>query len=93
VVSSRVHAWTVQRIRDRPHAGQIELAVRKPRLICAEPARSRRTFTPASEQAPLRARCTARLRAAVLEAVIDSGRAVAEVAAAFRSPGGRCRPP
>jgi transposase len=84
VVSSRVHAWTVQRIRDVPHAGRIELVVRKPRLLCAEPACGRRTFTPASEQVPLRARCTTRLRAAVLEAVIDSGRAVAEVAAAFR---------
>jgi transposase len=83
VVSSRVHAWSVQRVRDIPHAGQIEVVVRKPRLMCVEPACDRRTFTPVSEQLPARARCTTRLRTAVLDAVIDSGRAVAEVATDF----------
>ena len=84
VVSSRVHAWTVQRVRDVPHAGRVEVVVRKPRLVCAEPACRRRTFTPATDASCRpRARCTTRLRTAVLEAVIDSGRAVAEVAAAF----------
>jgi transposase len=83
VVSSRVHAWVQQRVRDIPYAGQIEVVVRKPRLVCAEPACGRRTFTPVSEQLPARARCTTRLRTAVLDAVIDSGRAVAEVAADY----------
>ena len=32
VVSSRVHAWVEQRVRDVPHAGQVEVVVRKPRL-------------------------------------------------------------
>ena len=81
VVSSRVHAWSVQRVRDVPHAGQVEVVVRKPRLACVEPACGRRTFTPVTDQLPARARCTTRLRTRVLAAVIDSGRAVAEVAA------------
>jgi transposase len=81
VVSARVHAWIVQRVRDIPHAGQLEVVVRKPRLVCAEPDCPRGTFTPATEQLPVRARCTTRLRTALLSAVIDSGRAVAELAA------------
>jgi transposase len=81
VVSARVHSWTVQRIRDISHAGQVEVVVRKPRLVCAEPACRRRTFTATSNQLPARARCTSRLKTALLTAVIDSGRAVAEVAA------------
>ena len=84
VVSSRVHAWVEQRVRDIPHAGQVVVVVRKPRLICVEPACGRRTFTPATEQLPARARCTTRLKAALLAAVIDSGRAVWEVAADLR---------
>jgi transposase len=59
----------------------VEVVVRKPRLACVEPACGRRTFTPVSEQLPPRARCTTRLKTTVLAAVIDSGRAVAEVAA------------
>ena len=81
VISVRVHAWMVQRVRDIPHAGRLEVVVRKPRLVCAEPKCPRGTFTPATEQLPVRARCTTRLRTALLSAVIDSGRAVAEVAA------------
>jgi transposase len=82
VVSGRVHAWSVQSVRDVPHAGRVEVAIRKPRLVCAELACPRRTFTPTTAELPVRARCTTRLRTAVLDAVIDSGRAVSEVAAA-----------
>jgi transposase len=81
VVSSRVHAWVEQRVRDIPHAGQVVVVVRKPRLVCTEPACGRRTFTTATEQLPVRARCTTRLKTALLDAVIGSGRAVSEVAA------------
>jgi len=81
VRSGRVHAWVEQRIRDVPHAGRVEVVVRKPRLVCAESLCRRRTFTPATAELPARARCTTRLRTALLAAVIDSGRAVAEVAA------------
>jgi Helix-turn-helix domain of transposase family ISL3/zinc-finger of transposase IS204/IS1001/IS1096/IS1165 len=84
VVSGRVHAWVVQRVRDVPYAGQVEVLVRKPRLVCAEPACPRGTFTPATPQLPARARCTTRLKMALLAAVIDSGRAVVEVAAAYQ---------
>ena len=83
VVSARVHAWVVQRVRDIPHAGQLEVVVRKPRLVCAESACPRRTFTSTSEQLPVRARCTTRLKTVLLAAVIDSGRAVGEVAKQF----------
>jgi Helix-turn-helix domain of transposase family ISL3 len=47
--------------------------VRKPGLVCAEPECSRRTFTSTAEQLPVRARCTTRLRMALLSAVIDAG--------------------
>jgi transposase len=77
----RVHSWSVQRVRDVPHAGRMEVVVRKARLVCAEPLCQRRTFAPATGQLPSRSRCTTRLKTAVLGAVIDSGRAVAEVAA------------
>jgi transposase len=81
VVSTRVHAWVRQRVRDIPHAGEADVVIRKPRLLCVEPACPQRTFTPMTEQLPSRARCTTRLKTAVLSAVIDSGRSVAEVAA------------
>ena len=34
VVSARVHAWCRQRVKDLPHAGDVELVVVKPRLVC-----------------------------------------------------------
>ena len=83
VVSQRVHAWCRQRVHDVPHAGAVEVVVVKPRLVCAEPACPRRTFTPATSELPSRARCTTRLRRGMLEAVIDHGRPVAAVAAGF----------
>jgi len=82
VVSGRVHAWVQQRVRDVPQAGRVGVMVRKP--VCAELLCPRRTFTPATPELPARARCTTRLKTALLDAVIDSGRAVAEVAAAYR---------
>ena len=83
VVSERVHAWCRQRVRDVPHAGRVEVIVRKPRLVCSERACSRITFTQTTAELPLRARCTTRLRRAILEAVIDHGRPVAGVAEGF----------
>ena len=64
VVSARVHAWTEQQVRDIPHAGSVQVVVRKPRLGCAEPLCGRRTFTSATAEMPLRARCTTRLKTA-----------------------------
>lgn len=80
VMSARVHSWTLQRVKDVA-VGQDRpvVVVRKPRLVCAEIACGRRTFTQLSDQLPFRARCLTRLRAAAAEAVIASGRAVDEV--------------
>lgn len=84
VISTRVHAWASQRVKDIPAGGEVlEVVVKKPRWLCAEPACARRTFVQVTAQLPFRARCLSRLRAAVLEAVIASGRAVDEVASAF----------
>jgi len=88
VVSTRRHAWTRQRVKDLPAGGTgleaiVEVIVRKPRWVCAEQACDRRTFVQVTDQLPFRARCVTRLRAAVLDAVVASGRAVDEVAAAF----------
>ena len=84
VLSARVHAWARQHVTDLPCGGDaVEVVVRKPRMVCAEPACPRRTFTQATDELPLRARCSRRLREQLVEAVVDSGRAVGEVAAAF----------
>lgn len=84
VLSARVHAWTRQRVGDIPAGGApVQVLVRKPRMVCAEPACGRRTFVQVTDQLRFRARCLTRLRAAVLEAVLSSGRAIDEVATAF----------
>jgi transposase len=85
VVSGRVHAWVQQRVKDVPAGGDVvQVVVRKPRLVCQQPACPRVTFTQISEQLPLRARCLSRLRTEVADAVICSGRSVHEVAGHFR---------
>ena len=57
LVADRAHsdAWSSQRVRDVPHAGRVEVVVRKPRLVCAERLCPRRTFTPATAELPARA--------------------------------------
>ena len=62
VISVRVHAGCRQRVKDVPHAGHLEVIVVKPRLVCPERGCPRRTFTQATGELPLRARCTTRLR-------------------------------
>lgn len=61
----------------------VEVVVRKPRMVCAEAGCGRTTFTQATDQLPFRARCLTRLKTALLHAVVTSGRATDEVAAAF----------
>lgn len=74
VISSRVHQRTRQRVKDLGVGGKnIELIVIKPRFLCTEVACARRTFTQVTSQLPFRARCTARLKAAAVEAVLDEG--------------------
>ncbi|MBE1524373.1 transposase [Nesterenkonia lutea] len=83
VLSARVHQRVRQRVKDIPTGGdRAELVVIKPRFLCAETRCPRRTFTQVTEQLPVRARCTTRLKETVAAAVLDSGRATAEVAAA-----------
>jgi len=74
VISTRVHAWSEQRVKDIPTGGEfVEVVVRKPRLVCVETECSRRTFTQRTEQLPARARCLTRLRQTLLDAVIALG--------------------
>lgn len=84
VISARAHAWASQRVKDIPAGGElVEVVVKKPRWRCAELACARKTFVQVTDQLPFRARCLTRLRVAVLEAVVASGRAVDEVASSF----------
>lgn len=70
-------------MKDIPTGGaRVDVVVIKPRYLCAEPACPRQTFTQVTGQLPARARCTTRLRESVVAAVLDSGRATAEVAIA-----------
>lgn len=83
--SSRVHAWSRQRVKDVTAGAEVvEVVVKKPRWVCAEQACSKKTFTQVTEQLPARARCLTRLREALLEAVVSAGRAVDEIAAAHQ---------
>jgi transposase len=81
VVSSRVHQRTRQRLRDVPIAGRVDVVLVKRRFACIEAACLRRTFVEVTEQVPLRARVTTRLRQLVLDQVVTEGRAICRVAA------------
>jgi transposase len=83
VVATRRKERRFQRIRDIPVAGAVEVLWSKYRWYCAEPLCSRLSFFESTAQVPRRARSTARLRDHVVDAVIRSGRAVSETAAAF----------
>ena len=64
-------------------AGAVEVLWPKYRWHCEEPACPRLSFFESTAQIPRRARSTGRLRDHVVDAVISSGRAVSETAAAF----------
>ena len=81
VFSDRVHQRTRQRLRDVPVAGQVEVVLVRRRFACLQPLCARRTFVEVSDEVPLRARVTTRLRVLVLDAVVRAGRVVSEVAA------------
>jgi transposase len=85
VVSDRVHQRTRQRLRDVPVPGQraspVEVVVVKRRFVCVDARCARRTFVQVTDQVPLRARVSTRLRELVLDAVVFGGRAVSAVAA------------
>ncbi|MGT2464156.1 transposase family protein [Sinomonas atrocyanea] len=82
VVSERVKDRRLQRLRDVPVAGSAVVLWRKRRWFCDEPACLRGSFTEATAEVPRRARSTRRLLRALVDAVVRSGRAAAEAAAA-----------
>jgi transposase len=83
VVASRRKERRLQRIRDIPVAGSVEVLWSKYRWHCEERTCPRLSFFEATIQVPHHARSTGRLRDHVVDAVIRSGRAVSETAVAF----------
>jgi transposase len=83
VVATRRKERRFQRIRDIPIAGAVEVLWSKYRWHCEEAGCARLSFFESTAQVPRRARSTTRLRDHVVEAVVNSGRAVSETAAAF----------
>lgn len=88
VIATRVHARRAQVVRDVPVAGRVQVVWAKQRWVCAEAGCVRGTFWQSTLQVPPRARSTARLKDALVAAVIDSGRSAREAAAAHGCPGG-----
>jgi len=84
VVATRVHQRTWQRLRDVPVAGAVEVIWCKRRWVCIEAGCPKRTFAESTAQVPPRSRSTVRLRAALVAAVVVSGRAASEVARAHQ---------
>lgn len=83
VAATRRKERRFQRIRDIPVAGAMEVLWSKYRWHCDEPPCPRLSFYESTAQVPRCARSTARLRDQVVDAVINSGRAVSATAAAF----------
>lgn len=81
-VSVRRHSKRLQRVRDIPVGGPVEVFWVKYRFFCDEFLCARRTFTEETSEVPRRARSTDRLRRALVDAVVGSGRAASEAAAA-----------
>jgi transposase len=84
VLAERMHSRRRQRLRDLPVAGPIELVWVKRRWFCDQARCPRGTFSEVTDQVPAFARSTARLCRALVDAVVVSGRAAAEVARAHR---------
>lgn len=84
VIATKVHSRRLQRVRDVPVAGAVEVVWAKRRWFCSEPRCGRGTFAEATRQVPRFARSTRRLKDQVVAAVIVSGRAAAEVARAHQ---------
>lgn len=88
-LSERVHQRMRQRLTDVPVAGRAEVVLVKRRFACMEQA-CRRTFVEVTDQVPLRARVTTRLRVLVLDAVVWAGRGWPRSPPATVCPGGPC---
>ena len=85
VIATKVHSRRLQRLRDTPVAGAVEVVCAKRRWFCNEELCSRGTFAESTDQVPRFARSTTRLKEQVVAAVITSGRAVSEVARAHQA--------
>ena len=83
VVAARVHSRRRQTVRDVPVGGPVQVVWDKRRWFCDEAGCPRGTFAESTVQVPARARSTARLREALVAAVVVSGRAASETARAF----------
>ncbi|TYC95860.1 ISL3 family transposase [Arthrobacter echini] len=83
-VASRLKERRLQRVRDIPVGGLVELVWAKRRWFCDEALCARKSFSEATVQVPRFARSTRRLTDQVVSAVIGSGRAVSETAASFK---------
>jgi transposase len=81
--ATRVHARREQVVRDVPVGGLVRVVWAKRRWRCTEDGCSRATLWESTLQFPARARCTRRLRGALVDAVVVSGRAAAQTARAF----------
>ena len=93
VISEVVHARRRQRLRDLAVGGHVEVVWAKRRWRCAEVACPRLTFAESTVQVPPRARSAARLRQALVEAVVVSGRAASQTARAVAVSWRWSRPP
>lgn len=82
VIAEKVHSRRLQRLRDVPLAGAVEVWWAKRRWFCSEDLCVRGTFAESTDQVPPFARSTLRLKEQVVTAVIDAGRAASEVARA-----------
>lgn len=82
-ISHRRHSRRFQRIRDILVGGPVEVLWHKRRFFCDETGCPRKTFAEATPQVPAFSRSTARLRTALVEAVISSGRSATETATGF----------
>ncbi|RNL48235.1 ISL3 family transposase, partial [Arthrobacter oryzae] len=81
VMSSRIQARPVHRVRDVPCGGSpVEVRVRKRRLACLEPQGPRRSFVQTTDEIPLRSRLTSRLVAGMVADLSAELRAVSRVA-------------
>lgn len=83
VLSSRRKDRRIQRVKDIPVAGAVEVFRSKYRWYCEEPACEQLSYYESTSQVPYRAHATGRLREQVVHVVIRSGRAVAETAPAL----------
>lgn len=83
VLTDRVHQRTRQRLKDVGFDGLVEVVWVKKRWACAERLCSKKSFTEHTTQVPPRARLTARLKDAIIEAVAGEVRAVDRVAGQY----------